>query len=82
MLSFNSEHFYDFGSTTTTFFEDSTFTSSESTEGGDSTGTWSITGDTLKITVAVEVENPDTEELTFVDTTLDFIYINIFFLII
>ena len=76
MLSLNSEHFYDFGNTITTFYEDSTFTSSESTEAGDSTGTWTIIGDTLKITVEMEVEDPDTEEITYVDTTLSFIYIN------
>jgi len=76
MLSINSEHFYDFGNTTTTFFDDSTFISSEFAEDGNDEGTWSIIGDTLKITVAVEVEDPDTEEITYVDTTISFIYIN------
>ena len=75
-LTFNSEHFYDFGQTVTTFNEDSSFTSSEDTGIGDSTGTWLIVGDTLKITVTQEVEDPNTAELTLVDTTLTFGYVN------
>jgi len=75
MLSINSEHFYDFGNTATTFYEDSTFVSSEFTEEGDDKGTWSIVGDSLKITVELEVEDDD-GEITYVDTTISFIYIN------
>ena len=75
-LTFNSEHFYDFGQTVTTFNEDNTFTSSEDTGIGDSTGTWLIVGDTLKITIAQEVEDPNTAEITLVDTTLTFGYVN------
>ncbi len=75
-LIFNSEHFYDFGQTVTTFNEDSSFTSSEDAGIGDSTGTWLIVGDTLKITIAQEVEDPNTAEITLVDTTLTFGYVN------
>ena len=72
MLFLNSEHFYEFGSTTTTFNEDSTFISSESTEAGDDGGTWSINGDTLKITISGSLEEGDEP----IDTTLAFIYVN------
>jgi hypothetical protein len=75
-LSFNASHFYDFGSTVTTFNEDSTFVSSEDTGLGDDTGTWEIVGDTLKITTEQEVEDPMTNEITYVDTTWAFNYVN------
>lgn len=75
-LSFNASHFYEFGSTITTFNEDSTFVSSEDTGLGDDTGTWEIVGDTLKITIEQEVEDPVTSEITYVDTTWTFNYVN------
>lgn len=75
-LSFDSNQFYEFGSTVTTFEEDSTFTSSEDTGLGDSTGTWLVSGDTLKITTAQEVEDITTGEISYVDTTWIFNYVN------
>jgi len=74
MLSINSEHFYDFGNTTTAFYEDSTFISSEFAEDGNDKGTWSIVGDSLKITIELEVEEDD--GITNVDTTISFLYVN------
>ena len=76
ILSFQSDQFYEFGQTVTTFSADSTFSSSEDSGVGDSTGTWQIVGDTLKITTTQEVEDPNTAELTLVDTTLTFGYVN------
>lgn len=75
-LGFNSSQFYDFGSTVTSFYEDSTFISSEDTGIGDDTGTWIISGDTLKITTAQEVEDPTTGDISYVDTTWAFNYVN------
>jgi len=75
-LSFNASHFYDFGSTVTTFNEDSTFVSSEDTGIGDDTGTWDIVGDTLKITTEQEVDDPVNGGTTYVDTTWAFNYVN------
>jgi len=73
MLNSNAEQYYDFGNTVTTFYEDSTFTSSEA-EGEGDTGTWSIIGDTLKITLQQTID-VDGEETT-VDTTWSFNYVN------
>ena len=75
-LSFDASHFYEFGSTVTTFNEDSTFVSSEDTGIGDDTGTWDIVGDTLKITTQQEVDDPVNGGTTFVDTTWAFNYVN------
>lgn len=75
-LSFNSSQYYEFGSTVTTFNEDSTFISSEDTGLGDDTGTWLIVGDTLKITTTQAVEDPTTGETTYIDTTWAFNYVN------
>ena len=75
-LNFNSDQFYEFGNTITTFSDDNTFISSEDTGLGDSTGTWMIVGDTLKITTSQEVEDPVSGELTFVDTTITPAYVN------
>ena len=76
MLNSNASNFYEFGNTTTTFNEDSTFISSEDTGFGNDTGTWEIIGDTLKITTEQEVDDPISDETTFVDTTLSFNYVN------
>ncbi len=75
-LSFNASQYYNFGSTITTFNEDGSFLSSEDTGLGDSTGTWIVIGDTLRITTAQEVEDIDTGEITYVDTTWSFNYVN------
>jgi hypothetical protein len=76
MLNSNAPQYYEFGNTVTTFFEDSTFTSSEDTGIGDSTGTWQVVGDTLKLTTSQEVEDFYTDEITIVDTIWAFNYVN------
>ena len=76
LLSFKSDQFYEFGNTITEFFEDSSFVSSEDQGLSDSTGTWKVIGDTLKITTATEVEDPTSGDIVMVDTTVSLGYTN------